>query len=183
MTTTLQSGKITATLSTGTARMLLPAPDVYLDVETDWSRRLTIVGIWSPGSGLVQLVAPNITPERVSSALPATGTLFTFNGHSFDLPLLGRQLGLALRQRFCSVDLRYLCQRQGLRGGQKAIEMRIGVQRALPGLNGRAALLLWSRWKRGDAAALATLLAYNAEDLRGLMAIRDHVTLRGPASH
>src|SRR5262249_2563360 len=111
----------------------------------------------------------------VRTVLPTTGTLYTYNGHCFDLTCLRRQLGLDLRACFASVDLRWVCQRQGLRGGQKLIEKRLGHQRQLPELEGRDAILLWARYQRGDRTALATLLNYNREDLPGMMFIRHHL--------
>ena len=151
--------------------------EIFLDVETDWVRRLTVVGFFSEGTGLVQLVGPEITPGAVRAALPAAGTLYTYNGHSFDLACLRKQLGLDLRACFASVDLRWVCQRQGLRGGQKAVERRLGHSRLLLDLEGRDAPVLWARFERGDRAALATLLRYNGEDLRGLRFIRGHLGL------
>ena len=109
--------------------------------------------------------------------LPAAGTLYTYNGHSFDLCCLRKQLGLVLRQRFQSVDLRWVCWRRGLRGGQKAIEKGLGKQRKLPDMDGRDAIHLWERFQRGDRNALVTLLRYNAEDLEGMMFIRRHPTV------
>src|SRR5262245_30985379 len=156
-------------------RMTITDEDIYLDVETDWGRRLTVVGFFSAATGLVQLVGPEITPESVRVALPTTGTLYTYNGHCFDLTCLRRQLGLDLRASFTSVDLRWVCQRRGLRGGQKAIEKHLGHQRQLPDLDGRDAILLWARYQRGDRTALATLLRYNSEDLQGMMVIRRHL--------
>ena len=32
----------------------------FLDIETSWQRTITIIGIYRPGSGTTQLVAPNI---------------------------------------------------------------------------------------------------------------------------
>ncbi len=148
--------------------------EIYLDVETDWGRRLTVVGVWST-AGLVQLVGRAITPEAVRAALPSAGTLYTYNGHSFDLVCLRKQLGVDLRVSHSSVDLRWVCQRHGLRGGQKLIERRLGHRRVLPDLDGRDAIALWGRYQRGDAAALATLLKYNHEDLQGMLFIRQHL--------
>jgi uncharacterized protein YprB with RNaseH-like and TPR domain len=153
--------------------------EIYLDVETDWSRRLTLVGFRSRSTGLVQLVGAEITPERLCGVLPRAGALYTYNGHCFDLPVIRGQLGLDLRDTYASHDLRWICQRHGLRGGQKAIEQRIGVVRTLAGLDGRDAIALWARHLRGDAQALEDLLRYNAEDLDGLAAIRDHLWSRG----
>lgn len=152
--------------------------EIYLDVETDWSRQLTVVGFHAPSTGLVQLVGPEISAERLHQVLPAAGTLYTYNGHSFDLSCLRKQLGVDLRRRFQSVDLRWVCWRQGLRGGQKAIEKGLGKQRKLPDLDSRDALVLWGRFQKGDRTALVTLLRYNAEDLEGMMFIRRHPAVR-----
>ncbi len=153
-------------------------PRIYLDVETDWSRRLTLIGFRSESTGLVQLVGNEITAARLRRELPRTGFLFTYNGHCFDLPVIRDQLGLDLRADYVSHDLRWICQRNGLRGGQKAIEQQIGVARAFAGLNGRDAIDLWAKHLRGDSAALKVLLGYNREDLDGLVAIRDHLHRR-----
>jgi uncharacterized protein YprB with RNaseH-like and TPR domain len=151
----------------------------YLDIETDWQRRLTVIGWHAPASGTVQLVGPEITAARLAQALPDGGVLYTYNGHCFDLVCIRQQLGIDLRRRFESCDLRWVCQRHGLRGGQKRIEQRIGVQRALPGLDGLEAIALWTRYQHGDAHALAMLLHYNAEDLSGLVAIKRHLVEGG----
>jgi uncharacterized protein len=151
--------------------------ELYLDVETDWQRRLTVVGFRSKETGLVQLVGEEITATRLGRVLPATGKLFTYNGHSFDLACIRTQLGLELRDRFESVDLRWVCQRQGLTGGQKLIEERLGFRRRLEGLDGRDAIRLWKAHRAGDRNALADLLAYNAEDLDGMAHIRRKIGL------
>src|SRR5207244_4603320 len=117
--------------------------------------------------------------DRLEQALPAGGMLFTYNGHCFDLVCIRQHLGMDLRARFESWDLRWVCQRHGLRGGQKLIEQRIGVQRALAGMDGLEAIALWNRYQRGDPQALHTLLHYNTEDLNGLLAIKQHLAERG----
>jgi uncharacterized protein YprB with RNaseH-like and TPR domain len=152
--------------------------EVFLDIETDWSRELTLVGFRSEATGLIQLVGAEITADRLHRELPCGGVLYTYNGHCFDLPIIRNQLGLDLRSRYESRDLRWICQRLGITGGQKAIEQQIGVRRQLSGLDGRDAIVLWARYQRGDMAALKTLRAYNREDLEGLVAIRDHLCCR-----
>jgi uncharacterized protein YprB with RNaseH-like and TPR domain len=146
---------------------------VYLDIETDGGGRIVVVGFYARGSGLVQLVGRDVTPSGLLRSLPACRRLFTFNGHSFDLPLIRRRLGLDLRLRYQSIDLRHCCARAGWRGGQKAIERRLGIVRRLPGLDGRDALVFWSRYHEGgDAQALSTLLLYNREDVMNMVKIR-----------
>ena len=153
--------------------------DLFLDIETDWDRRLTVLGFRSGATGLVQLVGGEIDRRRVARALPKGGRLFTFNGHSFDAPCIKRQLGLDLRAQYESFDLRWVCYHAGLRGGQKAIERRLGIRRALEGLNGWHAITLWERHREGDSEALDTLKRYNAEDLQGLVEIKEHLSAKG----
>src|SRR5579884_400420 len=160
--------------------MLTAQPqDVYLDIETDYAQRLTVIGFRSSATGLVQLVGDEISALALHRALPSGGRLFTYNGHCFDLPVIRKQLGMDLRARFDSWDLRFVCARHGLRGGQKAVEHAIGCRRVLEGMDGRDALWLWQRYRHGDQQALATLLRYNAEDVDGLAAIHQHLAARG----
>jgi uncharacterized protein YprB with RNaseH-like and TPR domain len=153
--------------------------NIFLDVETDWDRCLTLVGFHSSASGTVQLVGGEITAARLRKELPKAGRLYTYNGHSFDLPVIHKQLGLYLRSLYDSHDLRWICQRHGLTGGQKAIELRLGVCRQAQGVDGLEAIALWNRYQRGDRTALQTLLRYNREDLAGLTAIRKHLHRHG----
>ncbi len=103
--------------------------EVYLDVETNWRRELTVIGFRSSATGLVQLIGTEITARRLRKELPRGGWLFTYNGHCFDLSCIDNQLGWNLRDQFESLDLRWICRRAGLLGGQKRIEQRIGHER------------------------------------------------------
>jgi hypothetical protein len=75
--------------------------------------------------------------------------------------------------RYESVDLRHCCARAGWTGGQKAIERQLGFTRKQPGMDGRDAQQLWSRYIDGaDERALASLLLYNREDVLNMIRIR-----------
>lgn len=151
-------------------------PAVYLDIETTWEGTPTVVGFRSQETGLVQLVGAEITKSRLQRELPKSGRLYTFNGHSFDLPRLKTVVGIDLHTRFQSRDLRTACRAAGLTGGQKPIEREIGFSRRLGGVDGKEAINLWRRFEyRGDENALQTLLRYNREDLDGLRAIKSHL--------
>src|SRR5262245_4044241 len=99
--------------------------EIYLDVETDWWRELTVIGFKSSVTGMVQLVGSEITARRLRKLLPHHGRLFTYNGHCFDISCIRTQLGFDLRERFELFDLRWICQRLGMGGGQKFIERRV----------------------------------------------------------
>ncbi len=144
---------------------------LYLDIETDWARQITVIGLYHRDR-FRQLVGREVTAARLQRLLPRSATIYTFNGHCFDLPVIKGQLGIDLRQRYQSVDLRYACKRQGLTGGQKLIEQQLGIARRLPGMDGRDALYLWQRYQDyGDEQALKLLLAYNREDVLNLARI------------
>jgi uncharacterized protein YprB with RNaseH-like and TPR domain len=156
--------------------------DIYLDIETDFQNQITVVGFHSRATGFCQLVGSDITARRLARRLPKEGTLYTFNGHCFDLPVIRKRLGLDLRARHNSVDLRYACARAGLKGGQKVIEARLGIKRKLPGLDGYDALLLWQDYlERGAADSLHILLAYNREDVMNLARIKRYLASAGPS--
>jgi uncharacterized protein YprB with RNaseH-like and TPR domain len=146
--------------------------EIYLDIETNWDREITVLGFSSSATGLVQLVGAEVTRARLVRALPKSGMLFTYNGHAFDLSVIRNQLGIDLRSAYESHDLRWVCQGAGLTGGQKAVERKFGLKRTLDGYDGSDALSLWSAYERGDEEALGTLLLYNKEDIGGIAAIR-----------
>lgn len=160
--------------------------DAYLDIETTGfiggNSYPTVVGIAVdfPGDWSVeQLVGDDITPSAVRHVLESVTTIYTFNGSSFDLPFLAWKPGIDLRRRFEHHDLMHDCHRANLYGGLKAVERRLGIKRKLPDLDGRAAVDLWHKYQRGDAAALQTLLEYNREDIENLPILRQKLERQG----
>ena len=138
-------------------------PDIYLDIETSWEGDITVIGFYSRGTGLVQLVGDDVTDVRLDRELPERGNLFTYNGHCFDIPVIRKVLGVDLRDKFESYDLRWIC-----------------LPRELMGMDGRDALVLWQRYvDHDDEEALGTLLQYNREDVLGLLEIKRHCERKG----
>lgn len=99
------------------------------------------------------------------------GLLVTYNGKCFDLPFLRNAFGLALDQ--AHIDLRYVLAGLGYKGGLKACERRLGLDRGdLAEVDGYFAVLLWNEYRhRRNAQALETLLAYNIRDVVNLEAL------------
>jgi len=97
--------------------------------------------------------------------------LVTYNGKCFDLPMLRRSFGLPFDQ--AHIDLRYVLASLGYKGGLKACERRLGLDRGdLADVDGFFAVLLWRDFReRGNAQALETLLAYNIRDVVNLEAL------------
>lgn len=158
----------------------------YLDIETAWDRRITVIGIYRQDVGIVQLVAPHITPERLLEALEGVTTIFTYNGARFDLPVIAQALGIDLFERHGHHDLMHSCWKQKLKGGLKAVERRLGIQRDTEGVDGLQAMHLWAAHEKGHdvvckieesllsatgdscCEALDVLLRYNREDCENL---------------
>lgn len=146
--------------------------EVYLDIETNGFDLVTVIGFDSDETGPIQLVGADITRKNLLGALPRSGVMYTFNGERFDIPKIRGALGIDLFDIFDSCDLMRVGWAHGLKGGQKALEDRLGFERELPGLDGRCAIEFWNRYESGDDEALDILLRYNAEDLGGMRFLR-----------
>jgi hypothetical protein len=119
--------------------------------------------------------------------------LVTFNGASFDVPIL-RAAFPDWTPPVCHVDLRHVLRRLGHGGGLKSIERRLAALNLarpphLAGIGGWDACWLYRRGKDGDRQALRRFAEYNLYDainLRTLMAFAynamvDAETVAAPA--
>ena len=148
----------------------------YLDIETTgkvWPGLLvTVAGLYD-GQNMRQFVQGDNLQE-FPQALAEFDLLVTFNGTQFDLPVLKAYFP-ELSLPPAHVDLRFLMARLGFKGGLKKIEPRFGIHRpkAVNGMDGYMAVLLWQRYQRGDKGALDLLLSYNREDVVNLEVLMD----------
>lgn len=149
---------------------------VFLDIEADGdSETVTVVSLFSEGAG-AQAFVRGVNLDDLPAALGRFEIVVTFNGGSFDLPVL-RKAFPGLQVPPVHVDLRHVFKRLGEPGGLKKLEARLGLTRpgAVEGVDGWAAVLLWRRWaNEGDLEALCTLVEYNLYDaiqLRPLLEI------------
>jgi uncharacterized protein len=148
---------------------------VYLDIETNSFGQITVVGLFGQ-SGFTSLVEGDLlTRRRLCDELAQYDLLVTFNGASFDLPVLLASIqGLPLDQPH--IDLCVLGRQLGYYGGLKAIGLQLGIQRRadLWGMSGADAGQLWNRWRhRRDEEARERLLAYNEADCVNLQPLAD----------
>ncbi len=159
----------------------------YLDIETDGGETVTAVGVLDRDGPRLYLRGRDL--DDFPAATRAWKMVVTFNGASFDLPVLRRAFP-AWRPPLAHVDLRQLWWRLGHQGGLKLLERETGLDRPphLDGLCGLDAVRLWRRHLSGDREALRLLAEYNLYDavnLRTLMALgynRLVERLRLPAS-
>ena len=148
----------------------------YLDIETAFNGSITVIGIFRPDQGTIQLVGGGVTDLNLYRALEGVHTIYTYNGGSFDLPVIRRRLQVDLKLDFRHHDLMRDCWRQGLKGGLKKVELKIGIARATAGLSGWDAPRLWHRYETmRDFAALELLLRYNRDDVINLPRLRAYL--------
>ncbi|MBL8059873.1 MAG: ribonuclease H-like domain-containing protein [Chthonomonas sp.] len=139
---------------------------LYLDIETDGtnsSDSITTIGAYD-GSQFVALIKGHDL-ERFRDLITNYSMIVSFNGFSFDVPVLQRRFRDVVFDHI-HLDLMLPLKRLGYRGGLKKIEAHLGIQRSpeTAGLTGRDAIWLWRRYLRGDESAMETLIAYNRED-------------------
>jgi uncharacterized protein YprB with RNaseH-like and TPR domain len=164
----------------------MPPAEAYLDIETTGLTPsgcdITVIGIHLRRRGntdFIQLVGKDATAHGVRDALAGADILYTYNGSRFDLPFIHAALGVNLAALFPHRDLMYDCWRNGLYGGLKVVERRLGIPRKLPDMNGWEAVRLWWKYVESfDLNALNRLLEYNKEDVLNLKILKDRL-LRG----
>jgi uncharacterized protein YprB with RNaseH-like and TPR domain len=151
----------------------------FLDIETTGvSPRspITMVGVFD-GTRMHTLVrGQNLTRSNLGGLLSCAKTVVTFNGSSFDIPMIESQFP-GVMPNVLHVDLRHPLRRLGLVGGLKRIERELGIERdrRVEYMTGEDAVYLWRLWERdGNRNALELLTEYNAEDCRNLKALADH---------
>jgi uncharacterized protein YprB with RNaseH-like and TPR domain/predicted nuclease with RNAse H fold len=149
---------------------------VYLDIETTGLspvfNTVTVVGLYDGSRYRLFIEGQNL--DELPSALKAYSMAVTFNGSQFDMRFL-RCAFPGIDLPAIHVDLRWLCRRLGFGGGLKEVEAAFGLQRPreVQSLTGFDATVLWSRYLRGDGAALERLILYNTQDVVNLKLIME----------
>jgi len=149
-----------------------PGRTLFLDIETTGlsfeGDSVTCVGV-SDGTTTRAFVR-GIDLDAFPGALEGVELLVTYNGSSFDLPVLKNAFPNVEFDRFHHIDLRFPLHRLGVKGGLKGAEKQLGIARpdALIGVDGFMAVLLWRAHRAGSPTALNTLLRYCLEDVVNL---------------
>jgi uncharacterized protein YprB with RNaseH-like and TPR domain len=152
----------------------------YLDIETtglsSYASELTVIGIHVENGRdeVVQLIGDEISRTGLMKTLKNVATLYTYNGSRFDLPFIREKLDIDL-SKHCThhMDLMYACWQRNLKGGLKAVERQLGIDRKLTDVDGWVAVQLWHDYKsRGCMRSLNKLLEYNKEDVLNLKKLR-----------
>ncbi|MBI4140801.1 ribonuclease H-like domain-containing protein [Candidatus Woesearchaeota archaeon] len=143
---------------------------VYLDIETDgYYGSITVVGLYDGQQTKTFVRGINLDRKLLADELAKYKMIVTFNGASFDLPVIRRYFNIV--HSVPHVDLRFVCQKAGLTGGLKQIEQTLGIKRAdeVYGMNGIDAVALWQLFKQTkEREHLERIIKYNEEDIINL---------------
>ena len=159
----------------------LPDRVLFLDIETTglshYHDEITVIG-WSFG-GCAKTIVKGQDPGLLRDDATRAKALVTFNGIRFDTKFITREFPEIILPE-SHVDLRYLCRRVGLTGGQKSIENELGIgfRDDSTNMDGAAAVMLWHRYLRGDPDALRKLIHYNRVDIAAMGTILDEAVTR-----
>ncbi len=148
---------------------------VFLDIETEgYYGNITVVGLFDGENTKTFVRGINLDRRLVQQELQKHKLIITYNGSSFDLPVIKRYF--QINPAVPHIDLRGVCSRIGLTGGLKAIEHQLGIKRpeSIKYVNGNDAANLWHCWKAtGDRDFLDMLVTYNEEDIVNLKLIAE----------
>jgi uncharacterized protein YprB with RNaseH-like and TPR domain len=142
-----------------------------LDIETNGGHHgadeITVIGLYDGSQ--VQTYVNGMNLNEFETAISAYELIVTFNGSLFDLPVIRRHFpSISLPPGH--IDLRFLLNKLGYRGGLKAIERQFSLHRGstIDGMTGFDAVNLWKAYQWGDESALERLVEYNTADIVNL---------------
>jgi uncharacterized protein YprB with RNaseH-like and TPR domain len=140
----------------------------YIDIETTGLQDPEITTIALYDGNRIRYYVNGQNLDQFPDDIMKYPLLVTFNGKTFDVPIIERFFKTKLDQ--AHIDLRYVLKSLGFSGGLKSCEKQLGIFRGgLDGVDGYFAVLLWEAWcQTGNIKALETLLAYNIEDVLNL---------------
>jgi len=150
----------------------------FLDIETtglSFRSHTTLVGIYRMyDEKMFSLVKGlGLNSGTISDALKDVSIIVTYNGSSFDLPMIRHHFPGAL-SKIPHFDLRFAARRVGYTGGLKSLERELGITRdyEVENLAGEDALIFWKMWKKDrNRNALRLLRKYNREDVMNMIPI------------
>jgi len=142
----------------------------YLDLEIDSYGKIILLGISDDYQTKTFIKNINLEKDILEKELSKYKLIITFNGSSFDLPKLKKQLKII---QIPHLDLKPLCIKLGLKGGLKQVEKQLNLNRPQH-LKGSPVSLWKAFHASGDREWLNLLINYNKEDIENLKWIADH---------
>jgi hypothetical protein len=142
----------------------------FVDIETtEYRTDITMIGVSDGEFYQAFIKGQNLDAQALRRAFTGASCIITFNGASFDLPIIEHRFP-GLLPAVPHLDLRHIASQAGLRGGLKRIEQHLALRRVdtVRDMDGSDAIMLWYRHTMGDEKALRTLVDYNAADVLNL---------------
>ncbi|MFC2133848.1 ribonuclease H-like domain-containing protein [Bacteroidota bacterium] len=150
---------------------------VYLDIETSsMYGNITVIGLFDGYETKIMVKGFNLSKDLLKEELKKYNLIITFNGGSFDLPIIQRYFRDVLPS-IPHIDLRHVCAGIGLTGGLKEIEKKLGIKRpeVIDSIYGGDAALLWKKYlATGNRRFIELLVQYNEEDIVNLRILAEH---------
>lgn len=146
---------------------------LFVDIETDgYANEITVLGVWDGHMFYAFVAGENL--EDGLELLESAAVIVTYNGASFDMPIIRNRFPYHLFNHI-HIDLMWPLRRLGYKGGLKGIEQQLGLSRsdATQHMSGWDAVVLWQQYQRGSIEAKELLLAYNEEDVRNLQPLME----------
>lgn len=151
---------------------------VFLDIETQGDYdNITLVGLSDGFDTKTMVRCVNLDANLLRTELSRYKLLVTFNGSSFDLPVLSKYFGKVIPP-IPHIDLMHVCAQAGFVGGLKKIEKELGIVRPdhLVTVDGKGASELWRAYMAsGEERYLQTLVEYNEYDCLNLKRLIEKV--------
>jgi uncharacterized protein YprB with RNaseH-like and TPR domain len=153
---------------------------VFLDIETSGVGRdsyITIIGLFDGINTKTMVRNINLDFLGLRKELERYKIIITFNGASFDLPMLSkRDKGIKeILAKIPHIDLKTMAAKAGLKGGLKQIERELGIKRSnaiVESMYNGDPFQLWRMFLgSGDDYYLRLLIEYNEEDCINLKQI------------
>ncbi|PIN76800.1 hypothetical protein COV17_01085 [Candidatus Woesearchaeota archaeon CG10_big_fil_rev_8_21_14_0_10_36_11] len=144
----------------------------FLDIEVDSYGKMVLIGISNYFSSNFFVKGVNLDKKNIEKELSKYKLMVTFNGHSFDIPKIQKQMGI--KMQIPHIDLKPHCVTLGFSGGLKEVEKILNLKRPSH-LYGNPVDLWKAFHASGDKEYLDLLIEYNKEDCENLKSIMDHV--------
>ena len=144
----------------------------FLDIEIDSYGKIILVGISDYYNSNFFVKGVNLNKNLLERELNKYKLMITFNGSSFDLPKLKKELQINFN--LPHIDLKPLCVNLNLKGGLKEVEKILELKRPL-NLYGNPVDLWKTFHASGDREYLELLIEYNREDIENLKFIMNYI--------
>jgi len=152
---------------------------LFLDIETSgYYGDITVIGMYDRYTTRTMVQGFNMDKQTLKDLFAHYKLLITFNGQSFDVPVMNRFFNTIIPD-IPHFDLRFALARLGYHGGLKHIEKERGIRREAEVLEVATggAVHLWQMWRAtGEQKYLDLLVQYNEEDVVNLKPLAEFAT-------